>query len=303
MHRHNIEKWQHSHDFSFIHEKGETRTKQVLTITALTMVVEIIAGSIYGSMALIADGWHMATHAAAFGLTIFAYRYSRRHTNNKEFTFGTGKVSVLGGFASAISLAAVALFMVLESVERFFSPITIHFNEAIFVAILGLIVNIVCALLLQNAHTHHDAQHNQRHHDHNLKAAYMHVLADALTSLLAIFALLFGKFFGLNWLDPLMGIVGALVIIRWSYGLVVETSAILLDRNMNEEIEQNIQNKIESEDDNKVSDIHVWKVGPGHYAAIISIVTHAPKGASHYKNMISEFSDISHLTIEVNECD
>jgi len=302
MHRHNIEKWQHSHDFTFIHKKGETRTKQVLIITALTMVVEIVAGSIFGSMALIADGWHMATHAAAFGLTIFAYRFSRRHSNNKEFTFGTGKVSVLGGFASAIAVAVVAMFMALESVERFFTPIPIHFNEAIFVAIIGLLVNVISALLLQNAHSHHDEQNNHHHHDHNLRAAYLHVLADALTSLLAIFALFFGKFFGLGWLDPLMGIIGAIVITRWSYGLVVETSAILLDRNMNEQIERNIRDKIESEDDNKVSDIHVWKVGPGHYAAIISIVTHAPKSASYYKKLISEFYDISHLTVEVNRC-
>jgi len=297
-----VEKWQHSHDFTYIHEKGESRTKLVLAITAITMLVEITAGSIFGSMALLADGWHMGTHAAAFAITIFAYQYSKLHANNKEFTFGTGKVSVLGGFASAIALAVVALYMGLASVERFFEPLTIHFNEAIAVAVLGLIVNIICAILLENAHTHHD-EHHHHHHDHNLKSAYLHVLADALTSLLAIFALIFGKFFGWNWFDPLMGIVGALVISRWAYGLLVETSTILLDRNINKETEQEIQKKIESEYDNRVSDIHVWKVGPLDYAAIVSLVTHEPKSTAYYKKIINDFTEISHLTIEINKCE
>ena len=220
MHIHSLDRWQHQHDFGFIHEKGEQRTRQVLVITAITMVVEIIAGSMFGSMALLADGWHMGTHTAAFAITIFAYRYSRKHAENREFTFGTGKVSVLGGFASAIALAVVALFMGFESVHRFFTPPRIQFNQAIIVAVIGLAVNLICAFLLQGRHDHgHDHHHHDRNHDHehhhhdlNLRGAYLHVLADALTSVLDIAALTFGKFFGWNCLDPLMGVVGALVM-------------------------------------------------------------------------------------------
>ena len=308
MHIETLEKWQHSHDFTFIHEKGERRTKQVLVITAITMVAEIVAGKVFGSMALLADGWHMGTHAAAFSITIFAYYYSRKHTANKEFTFGTGKVSVLGGFASAIALAVVALFMGFESVLRFFEPLQIQFNEAIGVAIFGLLVNLFCALLLHGHHTHsHDHDHNQHHnhsnhHDHNLRGAYLHVLADALTSVLAIFALLFGKFFGWHSLDPLMGIIGALVITRWSYGLLVDTSGILLDKNIDQINIKAIQQKIESDADNRVADIHIWKVGPLDYAGIISVVTHFPKEIDHYKKLLGEFPELSHVTIEVNEC-
>jgi cation diffusion facilitator family transporter len=304
MHTQSLELWQHSHDFAFIHEKGERRTKQVLVITAITMVAEIIAGTVFGSMALLADGWHMGTHAAAFAITIFAYQYSRRHSANRDFTFGTGKVSVLGGFSSAIALAVVALFIGAESVARFFQPLEIHFNEAIGVATLGLLVNFFCALLLHGHHTHTDGpdQEHEHHHDHNLRGAYLHVLADALTSVLAIFALSFGKFFGWNWLDPLIGIVGALVISRWSYGLLTDTSAILLDKNVDQEYIKEIQRKIESDADNRVSDIHLWKVGPVDYAAIISLVTHYPQRVEYYKNLLRNFKELSHLTIEINEC-
>jgi cation diffusion facilitator family transporter len=302
MHIQSLEQWQHSHDFTFIHEKGERRTKQVLVITAITMIAEIFAGKVFGSMALLADGWHMGTHAAAFAITIFAYHYSRKHTGNKEFTFGTSKVSVLGGFASAIALAVVALFMGAESILRFFEPQHIRFNEAIGVALIGLLVNLFCAYLLHGYHTHSNDHGHEHHHDHNLRGAYLHVLADALTSVLAIFALFFGKFFGWLWLDPLMGIVGALVITRWSYGLLIDTSGILLDKNIDHKNIAAIQQKIESDSDNRVSDIHIWKVGPLDYAGIISLVTHFPKGIEHYKNLLGEFKELSHLTIEVNEC-
>lgn len=303
MHLQSLEQWQHSHDFAFIHEKGEKRTKQVLVITAITMIAEIIAGTVFGSMALLADGWHMGTHAAAFAITIFAYQYSRRHTANRDFTFGTGKVSVLGGFSSAIALAVVALFIGVESVERFFQPLEIHFNEAIGVALVGLFVNLFCAFLLHGHHTHtHDHEHGHHHHDHNLRGAYLHVLADALTSVLAIFALFFGKYFGWYWLDPLMGIVGALVITHWSYGLLTDTSAILLDKNVDQENIKMIQQKIEEDADNRVSDIHVWKVGPLDYSAIISLVTHDPQPVENYKNLLKNFKELSHVTIEVNEC-
>jgi cation diffusion facilitator family transporter len=306
MHTHNLEKWRHKHDFTVIHEKGERRTLLVLIITALTMIIEIAAGTIFGSMALLADGWHMGTHTAAFAITIFAYRYSKRHADNRNFTFGTGKVSVLGGFASAIALAVIALVMAFESIHRFFETPHIRFNEAISVAILGLLVNLLCAALLHVGHGHshqhpHDTGDHHHHHDHNLKGAYLHVLADALTSVLAILALSFGKFLGWHWLDPLMGIVGALIISRWSYGLLRDTSGILLDKNIAANHSRDIQSKIESNADNRVSDIHVWKVGPADYAAIISIVTHYPKSPVYYKSLLNEFDSLSHVTIEVNK--
>ena len=305
MHTHAIENWQHSHDFSVKNDKGERRTQYVLILTAITMVVEIIAGSIYGSMALLADGWHMGTHVAAFMITIFAYRYARKHANNPAYAFGTGKVSVLGGFASAIALAVVALVMLVESMQRIIDPHTIQFNEAIAVASLGLFINIVSAFLLKDDH-HHDhsnEHHHHHHHDHNLRAAYMHVLADALTSLLAIVALVSGKYFGWNWLDPIMGIVGAIIITRWSYGLLKQTSPILLDGSIEEEYQSAITETIEKDSDNRISDIHIWKVGANHYAAIISLVTHSPKSTQYYKDLLIGFHKLSHTTIEINACE
>ncbi|MCJ7601219.1 MAG: CDF family Co(II)/Ni(II) efflux transporter DmeF [Desulfobulbaceae bacterium] len=300
MHRYTLKEWQHGHDFAVIHEHGERRTLQVLVLTALTMIVEIAAGTAFGSMALLADGWHMGTHVAAFMITIFAYHYARKHAGSPEFTFGTGKVSVLGGFASAVALAVVALVMMAESVHRMFQPQPISFNEAIGVAGLGLLINIICALLLQDRHDHdHDEHH---HHDHNLKAAYLHVLADALTSVLAIVALISGKFLGWNWLDPVMGVVGAAVITRWSYTLLRETSPILLDGSIAEDYQAAIKKTIESSDDNRIADIHVWRVGPADYAAIISIVTHYPQNPDHYKKMLADFSKLSHITVEINRC-
>jgi cation diffusion facilitator family transporter len=307
MHIHTLDRWQHRHDFGFIHEKGERRTSQVLVITAVTMVAEIIAGTMFGSMALLADGWHMGTHTAAFAIAIFAYRYSRRHASNREFTFGTGKVSVLGGFASAIALAVVALFMGFESVHRFFEPPRIQFNQAIIVAVIGLAVNLICAVLLQGRHDHGHHHHDDHgldhdhHHDLNLRGAYLHVMADALTSVLAIAALALGKFFGWYWLDPLMGIVGALVITRWSYGLLLDTSGILLDKSIDTQTIASIQNRIEGTADNRVADIHVWKLGPKDYGAIVSLVTHFPKDPAHYKALLDDFDQLAHITVEVNQ--
>ena len=303
MHSHTLENWQHSHDFSVKNDKGERRTQYVLILTAITMIVEIIAGSIYGSMALLADGWHMGTHVAAFMITIYAYRYARKHANNPAYAFGTGKVSVLGGFASAVALAVVALVMLIESLQRIIDPHVIQFNEAIAVASLGLFVNIISALLLKDDHHHHDHHSDEHHHhDHNLRAAYMHVLADALTSLLAIVALVSGKYFGWDWLDPIIGIVGAVIITRWSYGLLKQTSPILLDGSIEEEYQSAITEAIEKDSDNRVCDIHIWKVGANHYAAIISIVTHHPKPTQHYKDLLISFDKLSHTTIEVNAC-
>jgi cation diffusion facilitator family transporter len=307
MHTHSLDNWQHSHDFAVIQEHGEKRTRQVLVITAVTMLFEIAAGMAYGSMALLADGWHMGTHVAAFLITIFAYRFAQRHADNKAFAFGTGKVSVLGGFASAIALIVVALLMLIESGQRLLAPQPIHFNEAIGVAALGLLVNIACAFLLQDhhdhGHVHHDDDDHHHHHDHNLKAAYLHVMADALTSLLAIAALICGKYLGWNWLDPLIGIVGALVISRWAYGLVRETGSILLDGSISGKNLAAIREKIEGALDNRIVDMHVWKVGSAHYAAIISIVTHYPQKIEYYKELLRDFPDLAHLTVEVHTCE
>jgi len=299
MHIKALKKWQHHHDFAVIHEHGEKRTTQVLILTAFTMVIEIFAGVTFGSMALFADGWHMGTHVAAFLITIFAYRYARRNADSTKFTFGTGKVGVLGGFASAIALAVVALVMAIESIQRLTNPQVIHFDEAIGVAIFGLLINLISAFLLRGHHHHHD----QDHHDHNLRAAYFHVLADALTSILAIVALFSGKIFGWNRLDSIMGIVGAAVIMRWSYGLLKDTGPILLDSGIGEDYRVSVRRKIEGDSDNRVSDLHLWKVSPDHYAVIVSVVTHDPKPSEHYKKLLAEFRELSHITIEVNPCD
>lgn len=302
MHIHNLGQWQHDHDFAVIHKHGERRTVQVLVLTAITMLIEIAAGMAFGSMALLADGWHMGTHAAAFAITIFAYRYAKRHAQSPRFSFGTGKVSVLGGFASAVALVVVALVMALESVHRLFVPETIRFNEAIGVAVLGLIVNLASALILQSHDGHDHGGGDAHHHDHNLRAAYLHVLADAFTSVLAIGALTAGKFFGWHWLDPIMGIVGAGVITKWAHGLLKETSSILLDGSIGGETRARIVQAVESDKDNRVTDLHIWKVGPDDYAGMISIVTHYPQPAEHYKRLVAETAKLVHVTVEVIHC-
>ena len=298
MHEDTLVNLQHPHNFSIKNSRGERRTQYVLLLTVITMVVEIIAGSAYGSMALLADGWHMGTHVAAFMIALFAYRYARKYTDNPLYSFGTGKVNVLGGFASAVALAVVALVMLIESVQRIFSPHDIHFNEAIIVATIGLLINIVCAFLLKDDHNHsHDHDH-----DHNLKAAYLHVIADAMTSLLAIAALISGKYLGWSWIDPVMGVVGAIIITRWSYGLIKQTSPVLLDASIEEDYQTAIIETIEGDADNRISDIHIWSVGANHYAAIIALVTDHPKSVEHYKGLLEHFHKLSHLTIEVNTC-
>lgn len=329
MHTQKLKDLQHHHDFAVISKKGERRTWFVLVLTFVMMVAEIAAGTIFGSMALLADGWHMGTHVAAFMITLFAYRYSRLHADDDTFAFSPGKVGVLGGFASSIALAVVALMMLVESSERFFQPREIHFDEAIIVAGIGLLVNVVCALLLKDHHQHHghhDVKHaeacshdhdhqnhhdhrDRHHHDHNLKAAYAHVLADALTSVLAIVALVAGKYYGWVWLDPVMGIVGALVIGRWSYSLVRETSPVLVDESLALHYKTAIQYAIEEDADNRISDLHIWRVGPGHFAVIISLVSDQPQSPDHYKALLKSFLNLkglgklSHITVEVNRCE
>jgi cation diffusion facilitator family transporter len=305
MHRYTLYRWQHTHRFHLDHGYGERSTRRVIALTLTMMVVEIGAGLAFGSMALLADGWHMGTHAVALGITALAYYFARRHADNPRFTFGTGKVGELGGFASAVVLAVVAIIMAAESVQRLISPHPIRFNEAIAVAVAGLIVNVISAFMLQDrpAHGHADDHAKGGHHDHNLKAAYLHVLADALTSLLAIVALLAGKSFGWVWMDPSMGIVGAVVITRWAYGLLIDTGRILLDRDVDPQLVANIVNRIEAESDNRVSDIHVWRVGANSLSAILSVVTHHPQPPEHYKRLLADFAELEHVTVEVNGCE
>ena len=277
---------------------NERRTWLVIALTATMMVLEIAAGFIFGSMALLADGWHMASHASALGITAIAYYYARRYASDKRFSFGTGKISELAGYSSALLLALIALLMAYESVTRFFSPVAIRFNEAIAVAVLGLIVNLVSALILKEKHEGHD--HDHHHEDHNLKAAYLHVLADALTSVLAIVALTTGRFLGWVWMDPLMGIVGAIVIARWSYGLTRDTGSILLDMDVNTPLSENIRNLLEADGENQIQDFHLWRLGPGHFAAIISLSSRNPKPPEYYKDKLSDIKELRHITVEAN---
>lgn len=292
----------HTHAFgSDRQRRGERRTRWVVAVTVTMMLVEILAGTAFGSMALLADGWHMGTHAAALGVALFAYSYARRHASNPRFSFGTGKVGALGGFGSAVGLAVVALLVVLESLARLASPAAIRFDEAIAVAVVGLVVNLGSALLLGEPHDHgHDEDPGAvRHHDHNLRGAYLHVLADALTSVLAIVALVTGKALGWTFMDPSMGVVGGLVIARWSYGLLRDTSAVLLDGEVPEARTHQIRRLVEAEEGDRVADLHVWRVGPEHLAAIISVVTPHPRPASHYKGLLAGQPDLVHVTVEV----
>jgi cation diffusion facilitator family transporter len=304
MHHDKHPSWQHGHGFGQDQKRpGEVRTIIVIGITGTMMVVEIAAGILYGSMALLADGLHMASHAVALSINVFAYIYARRHAHDERYTFGTGKVNALGGFTGAILLAFFALIMAWESIKRFVYPVEIAFNQAIFVAVLGLIVNGASVFILNYRHDH---QHNERgdhnhHHDHNLKAAYLHVLADALTSVLAIFALLTAKYLGFIWMDPFMGIVGAVLVSRWSLGLIHDTSGVLLDKRGSEEIRTTIKKCIENDEGIRISDLHLWSVGPNIYAAIITVVTNDPKPAEHYKQLIPSDLNLVHVTVEVQQ--
>ncbi|HOB98690.1 MAG TPA: CDF family Co(II)/Ni(II) efflux transporter DmeF [Verrucomicrobiota bacterium] len=299
--------WQHSHDYTVDTSVAERRTRIVIAITATMMVVEIGAGIVFGSMALLADGWHMSTHVAAFLITALAYHYSRRHRADARYSFGTGKVGVLGGFASAIVLAVIALLMAGESVHRFFAPQAIQFNQAIGVAIVGLLVNLVCAWLLHGEHHHarghghdHGHRHHHRHHDLNLRAAYVHVLADAITSLTAIAALTAGKFLGWSWLDPMMGIVGSAVVSAWAYGLIRDSSGILLDRTPeSSDLPDEIRRAVGSDGDSVIGDLHVWQVASGKFAAIVCIAGPNPKPPEAYRAMLREHEELVHVTVEV----
>jgi cation diffusion facilitator family transporter len=307
----------HSHAFGQdVKRPGEVRTFIVIAITATMMVVEIIAGIVYGSMALLADGLHMASHAVALSINAFAYVYARRHAHDERFSFGTGKVNTLGGYTGAVLLAGFAIAMGVESIDRFINPVEIRFNQAIFVAVLGLVVNGASVFILGHhhhpeeahdietdleEHAHYHEHHH--HHDHNLISAYLHVLADALTSLLAIFALLAAKYFGFNWADPLMGIVGAILVARWSVGLLHSTGVVLLDRQGPDDLREMITHRIENEPGNRVVDLHLWAIGPKMYSAIIAVVADDPKSPDHYKSLIPGGVGIVHTIVEVHTTD
>jgi cation diffusion facilitator family transporter len=295
----NLSKWDHDHVFLGPHQKEhERRTRLVIGLTAAMMVLEITAGIIFGSMALLADGWHMASHAAALGITALGYHLARRNVANPKFSFGTGKIGDLAGFSSALLLAFIALLMIYASVTRLYAPVAISFDEAITVAVLGLIVNLVSARLLKGGQGEHQA--DRHHRDHNLRSAYLHVIADALTSLLAIAALTAGRFLGWVWMDPVMGIVGGLLIARWSFYLARDTARILLDMNIHINLAEEIKRLVESEGDNQLLDLHLWRVGPGHFAAIISLLSGNPRPPSYYKERLNGFKELGHITVEIN---
>ena len=288
----------HEHHFGQAEPRaGEVRTRVVVVLTAVTMVVEIAAGLAYGSMALLADGLHMASHTSALGLALVAYVYARRHAHDKRFSFGTGKVNALAGFASAIVLALFALMMAGESIHRFMEPVPIAFNEAIIVAVLGLAVNGVSVVILRGRHEH--GPHIDHDHDHNLRAAHLHVLADAVTSLLAIFALLAAKHFGAVWMDPAMGIVGGALVARWAWGLVKDTGAVLLDRQAPPEVLQTLRQAVESDSRLRVVDLHLWSIGPGYRAAIVSVQATDGYLREDVEKLIPQNLGIAHLTVEV----
>ncbi|MEQ9450254.1 MAG: CDF family Co(II)/Ni(II) efflux transporter DmeF [Pseudomonadales bacterium] len=311
MHTHNQSSWEHDHVFNQDQKRaGEKRTLLIVVLTAVMMVVEIATGLISGSMALLADGLHMASHTVALGISVFAYVISRRLASDRRFAFGVGKINSLAGFASAILLLGFALTMAVESTDRLINPVAITFDQAIIVAVVGLIVNGFSAwVLMSTPHEHgydhdHDHQHEKQHdrHDHNLRGAYLHVLADALTSILAIVALLAGKYVGASWLDPVMGIVGAALVTRWSYALIREAGKVLLDNQANAHHLDGLREAIEGETSDRVTDLHLWSIGHGIFAAEIAIVSDAPQSPEHYKSLIPANLKIAHSTVEVHRC-
>ena len=298
--------WQHSHIFDDGNPLAERNTRWAVWLTAIAMVVEIAGGWIYNSMALLADGWHMSSHAMALGLSVLAYRAARRLAHSKRFAFGTWKIEVLGGYTSAILLVGVAGLMLFQSVERLLAPSPNHYDQAILIAILGLLVNLACAWLLKDGHAHHhdtdshDSHHH--HHDLNLRSAYLHVMTDAATSLLAIVALFGGKWWGASWLDPVMGIVGAGLVSAWAYGLLRDTGRVLLDAEMDAPVVAEIHHAIKSAPvDAAISDLHVWRVGKGSYACILSLVVDEAVAPDDIKRYLGVYKELAHVTVELNQ--
>lgn len=306
MHTHQLEEWTHAHVFSQDQQRaGERRTLLVVALTAVMMVVEIATGLISGSMALLADGLHMASHTVALGISVFAYVVSRRLASDRRFAFGVGKINSLAGFASAILLLGFALTMAIESTDRLINPVAITFDQAIVVAAVGLVVNGVSAWVLMSTpheHGHSHGHHHDEEHDHNLRGAYLHVLADALTSILAIVALLAGKYMGASWLDPVMGIVGAALVTRWSYGLIREAGKVLLDNQADKHQLDDLRAAIERDTSDRVTDLHVWCIGHGIFAAEIAVVSDDPKSPVHYKTLVPASLNIVHATVEIHRC-
>jgi len=322
MHSHSLDPWTHDHVFlGPKHDRNERRTWFVVALTAVMMVGEIVAGSLFGSMALLADGWHMATHACALGIAAAAYLFARQHARNSRFAFGTGKFGDLAAFSSAIILSLIAVQIFYESVIRLVHPVAIAYGEAIAVAALGLGVNLVSAWLLRDSHDHdhhghghsHGSSHGSsqgssrdsspghRHHDNNLRAAYIHVLADAATSVLAIAALVIAMYSQWVWADPAVGIIGSLVIASWAFGLIRDSGAVLLDVSVDKNLEAVIRDRLETRGD-RVTDLHLWQVGPGHRAAVISVVSDDPLPSATYKRRLGGLRGLSHVTIEVELC-
>lgn len=315
MHAHDLSPWQHRHDYAADRSASERRTRWVVAITLAMMAAEIAAGWWWQSMALLADGWHMGTHAAAIGVAVLSYALARRWALDPRFSFGPWKVEVLGAYTSAVLLGVVALGIAVESLLRLWSPRAIAYDESLVVAVLGLVVNLVCARLLHAgpAHRHDDhghrhgaaADHHDHHHGHtdlNLKAAYLHVLADAATSVLAIVALLAGKFAGWAWLDPAIGLVGAAMIALWSVGLLRQTSKILLDREMDDPLAAQVRRRLESDGDARVADLHLWRVGDARFACHATLVADRPLTADLYRERLHELDALAHVSIEVNRC-
>jgi len=302
------QKWYHSHIFDEGNPLAERNTRIAVALTAFMMVAEIIGGWAYNSMALLADGWHMGTHALALGLSVMAYGAARRYVNDKRFSFGTWKIEVLGGYTSAIFLVGVAALMFYESAQRLISPTPIHYGEAIQIAIIGLVVNLICAWLLKDGH-HHDHDHHHghdhshdHHHDLNLRSAYMHVIADAATSVLAIIALFCGMLWGAAWLDPIMGIVGAGLVTVWAYGLLRDSGRILLDAEMDAPVVDEIYDVIEASPIKAtITDLHVWRVGKGKYSCILSLHTTEEASPDFFKQQLSIHEELVHITVEVNQ--
>jgi len=304
MHTTDISTWKHEHNFSGDTSSAEKRTRRVMVLTGAMMLVEIVAGYFFHSMALLADGWHMGTHLAAFVLAAMAYSFGRRHANNERFTFGTGKVGVLGAFTSAIVLSIIAFVIAGDSIHRLLVPQVIHFREAIVIAVVGLVVNLISALMLKDEPHHHGhAEHSHgHHHDLNLKAAYVHVLADTFTALGAVVALCAGYYFVWVWLDPAMGLVGTVVILAWAYTLLRDTGSILLDHvPAGSDLPEVIREGIE-DGDSKITDLHIWQVGVNKFAAVISVVAHNPKTPDEYRQTLKIHEELVHVNIEVQLC-
>ncbi len=302
------DRWQHSHQFHTSNLGAERKTRLAVWLTAVMMVAEIAGGWFFNSMALLADGWHMSSHALALGLSLLAYAAARRYAADRRFAFGTWKIEILGGYSSALLLLGVAGLMVFQSVERLLTPGPIHYDEAIFIAVIGLAVNLICAWLLRDDHHHHDHHGHDHHHDHghhhddlNLRSAYLHVMADAATSVLAIVALLAGKFWSASWLDPVMGLVGALLVALWARGLLRDTGRVLLDAEMDAPVVAEIREVVaQLPVPASITDLHVWRVGKDQYACILGLATSSALSADSVRQALGVHEELAHVTVEVN---